>query len=402
MNNVAEEKVAKRAYRRHVRIWKFLKHAAYPFFKMIFGYSCEQAPKLKAPYLVLANHNADLDPAFVGFSFPQQMYLVASEHVYRRGIASKILKWAFEPIAKIKGSSDTLTVMKMIRYLRSGKNVCLFPEGNRSFNGKTGQINDATGKLVKTSAATLVTYKLTGGFFTTPRWGFGIRKGKFSGKVVNVYSPEQLKAMTPSEITEAIRRDLYEDAYETQQKNPVLFKGKNRARGIEYAYCVCPECKTIGTICSKGNEVFCNKCGRKSVYGNDGYFTGDFKFKTVYEWDCLQEEYFKIFAENTNGEFFKDSNITMRTVTADHGEVIVGSGELSMSDKAICFSYDGCTKEIPISQIPDMSIYGKCGLMFTDGDGVHYELLSEYKKSFYNARKYLSCWNYLRKKMEEQ
>lgn len=400
MKNVDEKKQGK-AYKRHVRIWGFLKRTIGPFFKIIFGYSCEQAPKLTAPYLVLSNHNTDLDPAFVGLSFSQQMYFVASEHVYRRGVISKILKWAFEPIAKIKGASDTLTVMKMIRYLRSGKNVCLFPEGNRSFNGKTCQINDATGKLVKTSAATLVTYKITGGFFTTPRWGFGIRKGKVSGKVVNVYTPEQIKAMSAEEVTEIFRRDLYEDAYETQQKNLVLYKGKNRTHGIEYSYCVCPECKEIGVISSKGNKVFCNKCGRKSVYGEDGYFAGDFKFKTIYEWDCLQEEYFKVFAENTNGELFKDGNITMRTVTADHGEEIIGTGDFSMSNESVCFTCKECTKEILISQIPDMSIYGKCGLMFTDTDGVHYEL-SAGKKSFYNARKYLSCWNYLRRKKEEQ
>lgn len=402
MNKVQEEKRARRAYKRHVRIWKFLQRAGYPFFKRIYGYSCNLAPELKAPYLVLANHNADLDPAFVGFSFPQQMYLVASEHVYRRGFASKILKWAFEPIAKIKGSSDTLTVMKMIRYLRSGKNVCMFPEGNRSFNGVTGQINDATGKLVKTSAATLVTYKLTGGFFTTPRWGFGIRKGKFHGEVVNVYSPEQLKEMTPAEITEVIRKDLYEDAYKTQEELQISYKGKNRALGFESSYCVCPDCKEVGTIATKGNSVFCKKCGKSTEIDEKGYFNPDFNFHTIYEWDCWQEEFYKNFVEVQKGEYFSDSNIVMRLVTADHAEVIVGTGTLSMNAEKFTFTYNGSSKEILISQIPDMSIYGKCGLMFTDSEGTHYELLPAGKKELYNARKYLSCWNIIRIKMGGQ
>lgn len=398
MNKTQEEKRAQRAYKRHVRIWKFLQRAAYPFFKRIYGYSCNLAPELKAPYLVLANHNADLDPVFVGFSFPQQMYLVASEHIYRRGFASKILKWAFEPIAKIKGASDTLTVMKMIRTLRSGKNVCMFPEGNRSFNGVSGPINEATGKLIKTSAATLVTYKLTGGFFTTPRWGFGIRKGKFHGEVVNVYTPEQLKEMTPAEITNVVRRDLFEDAYATQKVSPVLYKGKNRAVGFESSYCVCPDCMEVGTIATEGNDIFCTKCGKRTVFGEDGCFSEGFNFHTVYEWDCWQEEYYKKFVsvKNDGDFFFSDKNIILRTVTADHSEVIVGIGELALYKEKFVFTYEGGSREILISQIPDMSIYGKCGLMFTDAEGVHYECLPANKGELYNARKYLSCWSYLR------
>ena len=135
-----EEKKEIRKYKHHKRFWKFIRVVAKPFIKILFKFEYEIAPAIKGPYLVVSNHTTDLDPAFLGISFPPQMYFVASEHVYRSGILGVFLKWAFEPIAKIKGSSDAATVLKMLRYLRNGKNVCLFPEGNRSFNGKTGEI----------------------------------------------------------------------------------------------------------------------------------------------------------------------------------------------------------------------------------------------------------------------
>lgn len=395
MNKV--DKKAERNYRRHVRIWKFLYTTCHGIFSSIFGYSFKKAPKsLKAPYLVVSNHNADLDPVFVGFSFPQQMYIVASEHLYRLGFVSKLLKWAFEPIAKIKGSSDTLTVMKMIRYLRSGKNVLVFPEGNRSFNGVTCQINDAIGKLVKTSGATLVTYKLTGAYLTTPRWGYGTRKGYMHGEIVQIYEPEKLKEMTPVQIAQIIRNDLQEDAFATQDKLQITYKGKNRAVGFESAYCVCPDCKQIGTIATSGNEVYCTKCGKRTEFTEKGYFANGFNFRTTYEWDVFQEDFYKNFVNTQQGLFFSDSNIIMRTITADHEDVVLGVGTLEMYKEKLVLKYGSDQKEILITNIPDMSIYGKCGLMFTDAEGVHYELLPATKGELYNARKYLSCWNIIR------
>ena len=191
-------------YRRHKRFWNIIRPIAIPILKSIYKYSCEVYKDLKGPYLVLANHNTDLDPGLVALSFPQQMYFVASEHVYRAGFASKVLRYVFEPIAKRKGTSDTVTVMKSIRALREGKNVCLFPEGQKSFNGQTGEINIATGKLVKASKAGLVTFKIEGGYFTTPRWGYGIRKGKMHGSIVNIYNPETLEKLSAEEITALI------------------------------------------------------------------------------------------------------------------------------------------------------------------------------------------------------
>ena len=60
----------------------------------------------------------------MGLSFPKHMYFIASELVYRAGFKSKLLKWAFEPISKIKGATDALAVAKALRKIRHGKNIC--------------------------------------------------------------------------------------------------------------------------------------------------------------------------------------------------------------------------------------------------------------------------------------
>lgn len=388
-------------YKRHQIFWKIIRFIAPSVLKPLYKYSYELAPKLESPYLVLANHNGDLDPALVALSFPQQMYFVASEHVYRAGFASKILRFVFEPIAKRKGTADAVTVMKSIRALREGKNVCIFPEGQKSFNGITGEINIATGKLVKASKASLVTYKLEGGYFTTPRWGKGIRKGKMHGSIVNIYNKEDLEKLSPEEITDLVKKDLYEDAYQKQSQNPIAYKGKNLAEGIEHALCLCPECKQIDTLFSKKNSVFCKNCDFTTSIDIYGYFDESCKFKTVLQWDEFQQEELKKLIQEKSSEksefIFSDDEVTLKTVKAEHQEEIIGTGKFSMfTDKFIFNSVKDekeISLEIPQKNIVDISMYGKQALVFSDNNGNYYELTS---KNIINVRKYIFCFKYLK------
>ena len=385
-------------YKRHKRLWKIIRAIATPILKTMYKFSFEVYKDLKGPYLVLANHNTDLDPGLVALSFPQQMYFVASEHVYRAGFASKVLRYVFEPIAKRKGTSDTVTVMKSIRALREGKNVCLFPEGQRSFNGRTGEIHLATGKLVKASKASLITYKLEGGYFTTPRWGYGIRKGKMHGSIVNIYDPETLEKLSAEEITDIIIKDLYEDAYEKQKENPIAYKGKNLAKGLEHSLCVCQSCKKLDTLSSIKNEVFCKECGFTTTLDKYGYFDENSKFKTVAQWDDFQQEELKKFVEDKKSGastfLFENTDSTLKSVKAEHQEEILGTGTFSMFTDKFVFSVEGKEDlELLHQDIVDISMYGKQGLVFSDNKGNYYDLTSD---KIRNVRKFIFCFKYLK------
>lgn len=385
-------------YRRHKRYWKIFRAMAIPVLKTMYKYSCEVYKDLKGPYLVLANHNTDLDPGLVASSFPQQMYFVASEHVYRAGFASKLLRYFFEPIAKRKGTSDTVTVMKSIRALREGKNVCLFPEGQKSFNGRTGEIHLATGKLVKASKASLITYKLEGGYFTTPRWGYGIRKGKTHGSIVNIYDSETLEKLSAEEITDIVIKDLYEDAYEKQKENPIAYKGKNLAKGLEHSLCVCQSCKKLDTLSSIKNKVFCKECGFSTTLDSYGYFDENSKFKTVAQWDDFQQEELKKFVEDKKSSdstfLFENTDSTLKSVKAEHQEENLGTGTFSMFTDKFVFRVEGKEDlELLHSDIVDISMYGKQGLVFSDNKGNYYDLTSD---KIRNVRKFIFCFKNLK------
>ncbi len=377
-------------YVRHVWIYKLLMAVLSPLFKWRMRYQCVRAGALQAPYVVLANHNTDWDPMLVALSFPQHMYFVASEHIYRWGFISRLLFWCFAPIARAKGSTDARTVMEILSRIHAGYNVCVFAEGNRSFNGLTTEILPATGKLIKASGATLVTYKIQGGYLTSPRWSKTIRRGKMLGYPVGTYTAEQLRQMTPEEVNDVIRKDLSEDAYARQRENPVRYRGKRLAEYLETVLYLCPSCEKIGTLRSDDDRFFCD-CGLEGRYSEYGELQGNaIPFKSITEWDIWQSEKLHTKCNNISDTYIcTDVKQKLYRVQAASGRTLLTHDSLFMyRDRLVCGEYS-----FSISRISNMAIYGMMSMIFTTVDGGYYEIISDHPRS---ATKYLVLYQTLK------
>lgn len=373
---------------RHKIIWKLLRFPVYIFMKLKFNYSCEKAPRIPGSFLLISNHVTDFDPLMIGCSFAQQMYFVASEHLFRKGFLSKLLVWLVAPIARIKGSTDTASALTIIRTLRCGSNVGLFAEGDRSWNGLTGRLHPTTARLIRASRSALVTYKLSGGYLSSPRWSRTIRRGKVRGQLMNVYMPDRLAAMTDQEITDAVIGDIYEDAYKTQCIKPVRYRGKNLAEGLENALYTCPVCKDICTTHSRKDLFYCD-CGMSVRYNDFGFFEGqDRPFQTIAAWDEWQNDFLRrhILSAGT-GPILKDEGQRLWRIGRGHKANLVTEGALSLyRDHLQLGSFS-----VPLSKIYHMGVYGAATIVFS-AEGINYEIKSAVSRS---GRKYLTVFTFL-------
>ena len=387
------EKVKEKGDRR-LRVWHLLGAYAKLFYVRGRNYSC--APiEAEAPYLLVSNHVTNFDPFLVGLaSLEQPISFVASEHIFRLGFVSKLLKKLVDPIPRSKAASGAGTVKSCLRRLRAGEAVGLFAEGDCTWDGVSAPVFPATGKLAKAAGVPLVTFRIEGGHLTSPRWAKTKRKGFMYGAPVRVYSPEELKSMTPEEVTEAISRDIFEDAWEKQRNTPVRFSGKRLAEGLERAFFVCPECGALSSLSAKGDIIRCSACGLEARLNEYG-FLENCRFKTTREWDEWQKEALEKMLETGEAkDLSKPLCGKLTRLSEEEGERQKPErAELSLDLAGRALRINGAA--VPFGDISDMSMVKTNRLLFFKEDGYF-----EFKCKDGALRPYLNLWQAARRLKE--
>jgi len=400
---------------RHNVLFCLLRPAFRLYLKNAYHYHAQPAPDLPPgqPVLILANHNCAMDPFMLSISFRRPIFFVASDHIFRLGIVSSIIRFLVAPIPIVKSQIDLRTIRTIMSVMKDGGAVCLFPEGNRSFNGRTGWFPPSTGKLVRQLKSTVLIYRYEGGYMSFPRWALYKRKGLMQGRVVRQIEPDQLAEMTPEAINEIIRQDLSLDAFAEQRSDRrVRYHGKRLAEALERALFVCPKCGRLATLHSCEDRFFCS-CGLAVRYDEFGFFQPDDPWTaqqqrdgafldTVAAWDDWQKQALIAMLDEPekidltgNQPIFTDEGETLFNCVRARRSIKLGEGRLMLFADRLSFVIQQGLKEFPLQQISRVIVHGPQTLQFTTTESQVFEFRSKSKRSAY---KYVLLFNLLQQK----
>ena len=321
-------------------------------------------------YLILLNHQTPFDQFFAGISVKGPVYYLATEDIFSLGWISDLIRWLVAPIPIRKQTTDISAVMTCIRVAREGGTICIAPEGNRTYSGRTEYMNPAIAGLAKKMGLPIALYRIEGGYGTQPRWSDGIRKGKMRGYVSQVIEPEEYKNMSNDALMARIEEGLFVD----EAKADGCFRSNKRAEYLERAVYICPFCG-FSKWESHGNRITCTTCGRTVHYGEDKRLTGegfDFPFPFVGQWYDYQED----FVNGQNVAAMKDEPIFRDE--ARFSEVIVYKRKKVLRKKSALTLYGD---RIGI----DENTAEECALLFSDTDAV--AVLGRNKLNVYHGKK---------------
>lgn len=341
------------------------------------------------PYLILYNHQTPFDQFFIGMAFQGPVYYLATEDIFSLGWISKLLRWAIAPIPIRKQTTDITAVMNCIKVAREGGSLCIAPEGNRTYSGRTEYMSDSIAGLAKKLKMPIALYRIEGGYGVQPRWSDVVRRGKMRGYVAQIIEPEEYADLKPNELFDRIQKGLYVDEAVADD----TFIHPNRAEYLERAIYVCPFCGLTEWV-SSGHRATCKKCGRTVLYGEDKRLTGEgfeFPFAFIGQWYDYQKQFVNAL------DLMHMENVPLFQDRANISEVIVYQRKNLLRQNASVLLYpdrvvldEGAESQlvIPFGEVNAAACLGKNKLNIYHG-----KMIYQFKgNKRFNALKYVNLY----------
>ncbi len=120
--------------------------------------------------ILASNHQSYLDPPCIGMACRNDIYYLARNTLYQRPLIGPLLKQLNTvPVDRDRG--DVSSIKTIIRLLRSGHRVIIFPEGTRSSDGKLQPARAGLGMIIAKTLAPVVPVRVFGSYEALPRVG---------------------------------------------------------------------------------------------------------------------------------------------------------------------------------------------------------------------------------------
>jgi transcription elongation factor Elf1 len=213
--------------------------------------------------------------------YPRRVTFVMSEHFFAGKLLRPILK-IMNAIPKKMFCPDTRSVLSMIRAIREGNTLLLFPEGRLTCNGKSCPITPGTAELIHNLGVPVYTITAEGAGKTFPKWAKKPRIGRIDVHLSKLFDGPELKEMHLDDIDRKITDAISHNAWESLPD--VKFKSKAPAEGLDGILWRCPECGAEHTLICENNTIICQNCSLSATVDAHGQITGVHGIKTVADW----------------------------------------------------------------------------------------------------------------------
>ena len=137
--------------------------------KAFFRYQVVGKEKLiqSGPLLIASNHESFLDPPLVGVAWDEAVYYLARKTLFKGPTKWLYPRWNAIPVDQ--EAPDMSSLKKIIKMLREGNQVVVFPEGARTLTGELQAGEAGVGLIAAKSKAMIQPVRIFGAYEALPR-----------------------------------------------------------------------------------------------------------------------------------------------------------------------------------------------------------------------------------------
>jgi hypothetical protein len=331
----------------------------YNFFK-----SPGSDPLPKPPFIIVSNHGTFFDPWIIGYFSRYPLAIMCNDDAFR---GSAVTRWYLNGIGafpKKKGASDFKAMKKTMSYLSSGYPVCIFPEGQTSWDGETQLLYKGIEKIIRHSRASLVMVRVSGNFLTKPWWADRVRKGRIEC-LFKTLTPDYIQSITENDLFDAMISFIAHNDIKAHAGAVPLFFGTHLAEGLERFVWICMQCESEDTLVTAGDTIGCTACGSSwtmdASCGLAPAKNGVKAFADLYDWSQWHKVRVRsrIASASARDILTASAGVVLQSGGGGIDFVEKGAGSLSLSKESLTFTPDsGATGPLvfPVPQIEDCVI----------------------------------------------
>lgn len=212
----------------------------------------------EAPYVMLVNHESFYDFYYVSLlAHPKRPSYLVNEYYCTRPVLKHLAKGA-GILSKKLFTTELSSAVNILRTIRKGYPVVIFPEGRLSPDGRSNTIVDEGGAFYKRLKTDVVLVKIRGAYFADPKWRRKSYPSRVRISVERALKRDELAAMTAGEVDRVIAETLFHNASDDDWN---VYPQRDKAAGLENLLYRCADCGALYATASEGNDLICRACG---------------------------------------------------------------------------------------------------------------------------------------------
>ena len=179
-------------------------------YRTLFGLRLEGMENLitSGPVLIASNHQSFLDPPLIGNLYKDEMVFFARKTLFKGPAKWVYPQWNAVPVDQDR--PDMSSMKTVIRKLREGWRVLVFPEGQRTLDGSIGEAAPGVGLIAAKAGVPIQPVRISGADLALPRGSGKVRLARIQvtvGKPI-ILSEAELKSYTGKEGYEALTKRI--------------------------------------------------------------------------------------------------------------------------------------------------------------------------------------------------
>ena len=193
--------------------YALIRAVLYILYKLFFRFQVsgvQKVPPVTDPrgVILAPNHASYLDPPITGISLKRRVTYLAKEYLFKHWFVGFVLRNIGAYPIKSDSGNDFRSIRDLVRILKSGHCVTVFPEGTRSETGQMKEPESGIGFLAMKSGAWVVPIYIEGSDAAFPKGAKGFKCRPIRAEFGDAFIPADNKEWSESNDYTAVSQDI--------------------------------------------------------------------------------------------------------------------------------------------------------------------------------------------------